>query len=198
MNEKNISFKKRPLKSKDEVKYEHDEMFGTLYTMLKVIINFLILIGFGYFLFAKVLPSLTYEIFDKYDTKERTTLVNVNKITFDRDDVPYANSYYEALTNYNEQKDSKFINQLKDDINNGSCSSTRFRLEQIDYDDVYYSANKINKIEYSKDVKEPKIKLIYEDKYYKTNNEGEKGQIAKKAKWPEKETTLVLPKEDDN
>lgn len=196
MNEKNITFKKRPRKSEETMSYERKKFRDNVFNLLKFIINITIFFGFMYFVCFKVIPTIYYELDGKYEIKNRTTLVDVNKITFDREYVEYANSYYEALTNYKDQKNSKFMNQLKDDIKNDT-SSTRFRLEQIDYKDTYYNANKINKIEYSKDVKEPKIKLIYEDKYYKTNKEGKKGQLAKKAKWPEKETKLVLPKEDD-
>ena len=199
MNEKNIRFKNRPPKSKKDIVRKNlkiRDLISNISDLITYIIHVFILLGLGYLIFIKVIPTIYYETFQKYNIKERIELVNVNKILFNKDEVENADIYYETLTNYDAQKNSKNMLQLKSDIINDTYVS--FKLEEINYSkSMWYSDNKISKIEYSKDVKQPKIKLIYEDKYYETNKEGKKGQLAKKEKLPKQETTLVLPKENN-
>lgn len=172
------------------------DLISNISDLITYIIHVFILLGLGYLIFIKVIPNIYYESFQKYNIKERIELVNVNKILFNKDEVENADIYYETLTNYDAQKNSKNMLQLKSDIINDTYVS--FKLEEINYSkSMWYSNNEISKIEYSKNVKQPKIKLIYEDKYYATNKEGKKGQLAKKEKLPKRETTLVLPKEDN-
>ena len=141
---------------------------------------------------------LTFAEIDKYSIYERTELVEPKHILFDKELTPNADNYYYALTHYDEKKLSPEMHEIKNKIITNSSIDLMFRLDNIDYSKEWnYDPIYLNKIEYSKSITKPKIKLTFKDKYYKTNKKGERGQLAKKADLPQTEATLMLPKEDD-
>lgn len=197
---KNIKLKKRPIKTAEEIAEDKTRIINFIKNSARVVVDVILLGIFNYLIFLKLGPFVYYEVFEKYEVRDRTELVYTNGINLDSDGVENANEYRQILTHYSYHKNSSSLNELKETILNDSWCDGHlpFKIYDINYEKTSYSNNLFTKIEYSKSIKEPKIKFIYKDKYYATNKEGKKGKIAEKAKWPQKETTLVLPKEDDN